>query len=141
MANLPDEAAPCILATMIHTEIVVKTIPRIVQRISGTTTYTEVQQGIFTALHIIDQALVQSSNFDLVLDLRDLHFADVQAHKVWRTGFLAHPTIVQHARRTAIIGHDAPSFHAEKQLLETTTCRFFLDLSIAHAWLETDQPT
>ena len=125
---------------MIHTELATSTGPLIVQRMSGTIDLIEVEQGITAALRLVDQVLGQHPAFDLLFDLRDLHFTDLRAHKAWRLGFLAHPAITQHARRAAIIGPDTPSFRAEQQLLETATCRFFVDVAAAHAWLGTREP-
>jgi hypothetical protein len=126
-----------LLSVMISTEFVSSPQPLIVQRLSGTIDQTEVEQGINAAWHLIDQILAQHPAFDLLLDLREVHFADLHAHKAWRLGFLAHPTLMQHTGRAAIISSDTPAFRAEQQLLGTATCRFFLDGAAALAWLAT----
>jgi hypothetical protein len=120
---------------MIQTEIVGGAVPTVVQRMTGVTDRLAVERGLASALELITQVIAKHASFDLLLDLRDLHFADLLAHRAWRVDFLAHPSIVQHIRCVAIIGNDTPPFQAERQLMETERCRFFVDRDAGQAWL------
>ncbi|HEU5088549.1 MAG TPA: hypothetical protein VFT99_13930 [Roseiflexaceae bacterium] len=119
---------------MMHTEYDAAS-PLVVQRLRGQITRAQIAQGSLHALDLIGLAAATHGFIVLLLDLRELHFADLQAHRAWRMDFLGHPALRRHTRRVAVVGSDSPSFRAEWELLQSPVCRFFFAVQPACAWL------
>lgn len=115
--------SPTLAATVLH-------------RVMGLIDRQQAEQGAAQALRFVQQLSSELGPLNLVLDLREKHFVDLQAHKAWSQGFARHPALQGHVHAVALIDNDTPPFRAEQELMETEQLRFFVDAMSAEQWLE-----
>ncbi len=107
----------------------------ILHRVAGVIDQDQAEQGATEALRLVQVLADARGPVNLVLDLRGMHFADLQAHKRWSQGFARNPALQGVVRAVAIVGDDTPAFRAEQKLLGTAQVQFFVDTASAEAWL------
>jgi hypothetical protein len=107
----------------------------VVHRVAGTIGREQSEQAAAEALQLVHGAFGELGPLNLVLDLRGMHFENLQAHKAWSQGFARNPALHGLVRRVAIIGDDTPAFRAEQEIMATERVQFFLDPALADQWL------
>lgn len=115
-------ASPILAATVLH-------------RVAGVIARAEAEQGATDALRLVLRLSREHGPVNLLLDLREMQFVDLQAHRVWSQGFTRNPALHGHVRAVAIVGDDTPVFRAEQALLQTEQLAFFVDEPAAVSWL------
>jgi hypothetical protein len=121
---------------MIETTLSPTLAATVLHRVGGAIDRPRAEQGAAEALRFVQRLSSRLGPLDLVLDLRGMHFEDLQAHKAWSRGFARNPALQGHVRSVAILGDDTPAFQAERELMETERVRFFVDGALAEQWLE-----
>lgn len=109
----------------------------IVHRVTGVIDQAEATQGAAEALRSVLEFVTCHGPLRLLLDLRGMAFADLQAHKAWSQGFPRNPALADLVHHVAIIGTDTPVLRAEQELLTSERVHFFVDLAEAEQWLLT----
>jgi hypothetical protein len=120
---------------MIETSLSQVSPATVLHRVAGTIDHQQAEHGAAEALRLVVQLSGEHGPLNLVLDLRDKHFADLWAHRAWSQGFARNPGLQGHVRRVAIVGDDTPAFRAEQEMMASELVGFFVDLEDAQAWL------
>jgi hypothetical protein len=130
------------MAPMIET-VLSPTLPAtIVHRVTGIIGQAEAAQGAAAALGVVQARFASHGPLRLLLDLRGMTFADLQAHKTWSQGFARNPALAGVVHHVAIVGSDTSALRAEQELLTTEQLRFFVAPAEAERWLATtDAPS
>lgn len=109
----------------------------IVHRVTGVIDQAEATQGAAEALRSVLEIVARHGPLRLLLDLRGMAFADLQAHKAWSQGFPRNPALADRLHHVAIVGTDTPVLRAEQEILTSERLHFFVDLAEAEQWLAT----
>jgi hypothetical protein len=136
---MDDRASPGIISRMIETQLSSTLPATVLHRVAGTIDHQQAERGAAEALRLVQQLSSQHGPLNLVLDLREKHFEDLQAHRAWSQGFARNPALHGHVQRVAIVGDDTPAFRAEREMLQTERVGFFVDVEDAQAWLVPDR--
>lgn len=113
----------------------------IVHRVTGAIDQAEAAQGAAEALCSVLESVACHGPLRLLLDLRGMAFADLQAHNAWSQGFPRNPALADLVHQVAIVGTDTPAFRAEQELLTTERVHFWVAPEEAMQWLvTTDAP-
>ena len=120
---------------MIETSLSPTLAATVLHRVTGVIDQQQAEQGAAEALRFVQQLSSEHGPINLVLDLREKHFANLQAHKAWSQGFARNPALQGHVGYVAIIGDDTPAFRAEQELMDTEQVGFFVDARLAERWL------
>lgn len=120
---------------MIETSLCATLPATVLHRVAGTLDQQQAEQGAAEALRFVQHMSAEHGPLNLVLDLREKHFADLQAHRAWSQGFGRSPALQGHVRRVAIVGDDTPAFRAEREMMANDLVGFFVDVDAALAWL------
>jgi hypothetical protein len=120
---------------MIETSLSPTLPATVLHRVAGMFDRQLAEQGAAEALRLVQQLSAEHGLLNLVLDLREKQFADLQAHRAWSQGFGRNPALQGHIRRVAIIGDDTPAFRAEQEMMQTEGVGFFVDVEVAQKWL------
>ncbi|HET9222138.1 MAG TPA: hypothetical protein VFO07_06525 [Roseiflexaceae bacterium] len=120
---------------MIETSLSPTLPATVVHRVTGAIERQEAAQGAAEALRFVQQVGAEQTPIDLILDLRGMHFQDLEAHKVWSQGFARNPALQHYVRYVTILGDDTPAFRVEQELMATERVRLFVDDVVAQGWL------
>ena len=115
--------SPTLAATVLH-------------RVTGVIDQQQAERGADEALRFVQRASSEHGLLNLVLDLREKHFEDLQAHRSWSQGFARNPALQGCVGYVAILGEDTPAFRAEQELMQTERVRFFVAMALAEQWLK-----
>ncbi|MBX0326620.1 hypothetical protein K2Z83_02850 [Oscillochloris sp. ZM17-4] len=107
----------------------------VVHRVTGVIDQAEAAKGAAEALRVVQGRFADHGPLRLLLDLRGMTFASLQAHKVWSQGFARSPDLAGLVHHVAIVGTDTPTLRAEQELLTTDRVHFFVDRADAEEWL------
>src|SRR5262245_55478849 len=125
---------------MIETSLSPALVATVVHRVTGVIDRQQAERGAAEALRFVQHLLAEQDPINLLLDLRGKQFQDLAAHKAWSQSFARNPMLHGHVRSIAILGDDSPAFRAEHELMDTERVRYFVDVSVAQAWLATMTP-
>jgi hypothetical protein len=113
-----------------------KKIPAtIMHQITGVVDVEEVKRSINEANEVINKVIQRYGKFNLIIDMRCISFADLAAHKTWKTWSKSR-LIKEKVNYTAIVLVDTPQTMAEKKLMETEKIQFFFDFNEGSNWLQ-----
>lgn len=122
---------------MIETRLLSDSPEIVHHRVSGRLSEADALAGVNEAIVIIERLIKTQSAFSLLLDMRGYIFGDLASHKIWSQGFKEHELIKKHVKMVAVVADSSLSIKAEKDLLETSTLRFFFEPGAAKDWLRT----
>jgi len=116
------QLSPTLPATLIH-------------RATGEIDLQQAENGAHEALQQVEDYAAQQGPLNLLLNLRDIRFQNMQAHRAWSLGFARNPTLQNFVQRVAILASDSPNSRAEQAMLGTDRLQFFFDLAACEQWL------
>lgn len=120
---------------MIETKIVSENPTVVCHTLSGRLNEDDAESGAAEAMSIITDLVRKGSKFNLILDMRGYVFDDLNAHRIWSTEFKQQISR-EHVARVAIVGKDTPQLKAEREMMESGTLKFFIELEQASQWVK-----
>ncbi len=91
--------------------------------------------GVEDALEFVRRVVKKYGRFNLLLDVKEYIFEDIEAHKVWSLGFKENEILKKYVIKTAVVGEDSLKLQTEKEMMETDQLSFFTDIDEAADWL------
>ncbi len=119
----------------IQTEILSQNPTVVVHSISGKMGELEAKEGATFAIEIISNLFDGDAKINLILNMKDYIFDNIDSHRIWSSGFKEHRVLKESVGNIAIVGKHSEQLNAEKELMETETLKFFSDLTAASNWL------
>ncbi len=91
--------------------------------------------GVENALEFVRRVVKKYGRFNLLLDVKEYIFEDIEAHKVWSLGFKENELLKKYVIKTAVVGEDSLKLRTEKEMMETDQLSFFTGIDEAADWL------
>lgn len=103
--------------------------------VAGPVDVAEAERGSLEGRAVLRSAYLASGAVGLLMDLRQVGFAGMEAHRAWSDGFARNADGAECAQRVALLGRDSLQVRAEQAAMETERVRFFFEEGEAVAWL------
>ena len=74
----------------IQTEILNQNPTIVIHSISGKLSEVEAKKGAITAIEVISSLIVNGEKIDLILNMKNYIFDNIDSHRIWSLGFKEH---------------------------------------------------